>query len=150
MTTSKKRSIIVLLADDDAGDRELIRRGLSKARLANRLDVVEDGEDLINYLTRQGKHSDLADDPLPGLLLLDLNMPKMDGRAALEKIRGEEALRRLPVIVLTASDSEEDISKTYGIGANSYIVKPITFPDLIRVVKNTTEYGFDIVDVGPD
>src|SRR5690349_13170749 len=120
------RTITLLVADDDADDRMMIRDALEENRLANNLHFVEDGEDLMDYLLKRGKYEkSLA--PRPGLILLDLNMPKKDGREALREIKGNPALKDIPVVVLTTSKAEEDIYRTYNLGVNSFVTKPVTF-----------------------
>ncbi|MCZ6624130.1 MAG: response regulator [Deltaproteobacteria bacterium] len=137
------------MADDDPDDRMLARDALIEARLVNEMYFVEDGEELMDYLRHQGKYTNLADSPCPGVILLDLNMPKKDGREALKEIKADPDLRRLPVVVLTTSRSEEDIYRTYDLGASSYITKPVTFEGLVEVMKSLKKYWFEIVDL-PD
>src|SRR5512135_282771 len=124
------KPITILLADDDPEDRMLARDALQESRVANRLDMVVDGEELLDYLHRRGSYESLQGTPLPGLILLDLNMPRKDGREALREIKGDPHLRRIPVVVLTTSRAEEDIFRTYDIGVNSFISKPVTFEGL--------------------
>ena len=143
------KRITLLMADDDPDDRMLARDALIEARLVNEMYFVEDGEELMDYLRHQGKYANLADSPCPGVILLDLNMPKKDGREALKEIKADPDLRRLPVVVLTTSRSEEDIYRTYDLGASSYITKPVTFEGLVEVMKSLKKYWFEIVDL-PD
>lgn len=143
------KRITLLMADDDPDDRMLARDALIEARLVNEMYFVEDGEELMDYLRHQGKYTNLADSPCPGVILLDLNMPKKDGREALKEIKADPDLRRLPVVVLTTSRSEEDIYRTYDLGASSYITKPVTFEGLVEVMKSLKKYWFEIVDL-PD
>ena len=142
-TTS--RPFVILMADDDADDRMLAREALEESRLANELHVVEDGEQLLDYLHRRGRFAPPADAPRPGLILLDLNMPRKDGREALQEIKADPELRRIPIVVLTTSKAEEDICRTYDAGANSYITKPVTFEGLVDVVRALGRYWFEIV-----
>ena len=137
----------ILLADDDPEDRMLTRDALAESRCANRLDTVEDGEELMDYLNRRGKFASLADTPLPGLILLDLNMPKKDGREALKEIKGDPMLRRIPVVVLTTSKAEEDIYRTYDIGVNSFITKPVKFEGLVAAMQMLSRYWIEIVEL---
>ena len=123
-TTS--RPITILYADDDPEDRMLLMDAWKESRVANELHMVEDGEQLMDYLLRRGEFTSLASTPLPGMILLDLNMPRKDGREALREIKSDPALRRVPVIVLTTSKAEEDIYRAYDLGVNSFIVKPVT------------------------
>ncbi len=140
------KPITILLADDDADDRMLAREALAESRLANDLRIVEDGEQLLDYLYRRGKYEG-ADAPRPGLILLDLNMPRKDGREALKEIKADAGLRSIPVVVLTTSKAEEDIYRTYDLGVNSFITKPVTFEGLVQVMKVLGRYWFEIVEL---
>jgi len=142
-----RRPITILLADDDEDDRKLAQDALVESRLANDLHTVEDGEELMDYLLRRGKYAALADSPRPGLILLDLNMPKKDGREALREIKADPSLRQIPVVVLTTSKAEEDIYRTYDLGANSFITKPVMFESLVRVMRELGTYWFEIVEL---
>lgn len=144
------KPIVILLADDDADDRMFATEALEESRLANELYCVQDGEELMDYLYHRGKYSDPASAPRPGLILLDLNMPRKDGREALREIKADPALRMIPVVVLTTSQAEEDICRTYGLGVNSYITKPVTFEGLVEVMKALGKYWFEIVELPPD
>ena len=144
------KPITILLADDDEDDRLMTRDALRDARLHNDLRTVVDGVDLMDYLRRRGRHADPASSPRPGLILLDLNMPRMDGREALREIKGDPDLRSIPVIVLTTSKAEEDIVRTYDLGVNSFITKPVTFLGLVEVMKVFTRYWLEIVDLPPE
>jgi CheY-like chemotaxis protein len=135
------------MADDDADDRLMAQEALEEARLANELHCVEDGEELLDYLYRRGKYTALHRERLPGLILLDLNMPRKDGREALKEIKADPTLRRIPVVVLTTSEAEEDIVRTYDLGVNSFIVKPVAFDSLVRVMQALTRYWFEIVEL---
>ena len=141
--------ITILYADDDAEDRMLVKDAWEESRLANELHFVEDGEELMDYLWRRGKHASLADTPLPGIILLDLNMPKKDGREALREIKSEPNLRRIPIVVLTTSQAEEDIYRAYDLGVNSFIVKPVSFQSLVEVTKTLGKYWLEIVELPP-
>jgi CheY-like chemotaxis protein len=110
---------------------------------------VENGEELLEYLYRRGKYSDPAVSPRPGLILLDLNMPKKDGRQALKEIKADPSLRSIPIVVLTTSKAEEDILRSYDLGVNSFIVKPVTFEGLVDIMKTLTKYWFEIVELPP-
>ena len=142
-----RRAITILLADDDEDDRKLAQDALVESRLANDLHTVEDGEELMDYLLRRGKYAALADSPRPGLILLDLNMPKKDGREALREIKADPSLRQIPVVVLTTSKAEEDIYRTYDLGANSFITKPVMFESLVKVMRELGTYWFEIVEL---
>jgi CheY-like chemotaxis protein len=141
------RPIIILYADDDAEDRMLVKDAWEENRLANELHCVEDGEELMDYLHRRGKYSALAGSPLPGLILLDLNMPKKDGTEALREIKSDPRLRSIPIVVLTTSKAEEDIVRAYDLGVNSFIVKPVTFPSLLELTLAISKYWFEIVEL---
>ena len=138
------QAIVILMADDDPEDVMLARDALAESRLANTLNVVEDGEQLLDYLHQRGKY-DATNAPRPGLILLDLNMPRLDGREALARIKSDASLKRIPVVVLTTSKAEEDVFRSYDLGANSYITKPVTFDSLVKVVRSLAEYWFGIV-----
>ena len=139
--------ITILVADDDQEDCMLIRDAWHENRLANCLRFVSDGAELLDYLRRAGKYADAADAPRPGLILLDLNMPRMDGREALGQIKGDPALRQIPVVVLTTSQAEEDIYRSYDLGVNSYVTKPVTFDSLVETIKVLGKYWFEIVEL---
>ncbi|MBA4156820.1 MAG: response regulator [Gemmatimonadetes bacterium] len=142
-----EKSIVILIADDDADDRMLAREALEEARLANTLYFVEDGEELMDYLLRRGRYMDPASSPRPGLILLDLNMPRKDGREALSEIKADPELRRIPVVILTTSKAEEDIFRTYDVGANSFITKPVTFEGLVEIIRALGHYWFSVVEI---
>jgi CheY-like chemotaxis protein len=141
------RSITILLADDDADDRMMAADALEESRLANDLRFVEDGEELMDYLNRRGKYSEPEKSPRPGLILLDLNMPRKDGREALREIKAQPDLRTIPVVVLTTSKAEEDIYRTYDLGVNSFITKPVNFESLVAVMRTLSRYWFEIVEL---
>jgi CheY-like chemotaxis protein len=141
------RPITILIADDDAEDRELAQRGLREARLSNDLRFVCDGEELMDYLLRRGRYADPESSPRPGLLLLDLQMPKRDGFSCLQELRANPALRTLPVVILTTSSAEQDIFKSYDLGVNSYISKPVTFSGLVNAMTAIADYWLRIVEL---
>ena len=142
-----RNPITILMADDDPDDRMLTGEALEESMLANDLHFVEDGEELMDYLYRRGKYSDPASAPKPGVILLDLNMPKKDGREALKEIKSDPNLKRIPIVVMTTSKVEQDILRSYDLGANSYITKPVTFDGLVEVIKNLGRYWFEIVEL---
>ena len=141
-------SLVILMADDDDDDREFTRDALQNAHLANQMRFVTDGQELLDYLRREGCYAEPeADAPRPGIILLDLNMPKMDGREALAEIKRDADLRRIPVVVLTTSKDEEDVFRTYDLGVNSFITKPVTFTGLVEVMKTFQQYWFELVEL---
>lgn len=143
------KSIVILMADDDEDDRLLTRAALEESRLTNQLMFVQDGEELMDYLHQRGRFSDPEKCPRPGLILLDLNMPRKDGREALREIKSDASLRQIPVVVLTTSKAEEDIYRSYDLGANSFIIKPVTFESLVNVMKVLGRYWLEIVEAPP-
>jgi len=142
---SNDQRIRILLAEDDPDDRLLTRRALQKSRIANTISMVEDGEELMEYLRHEGEYTDPEDAPRPGLILLDLNMPRMDGREALKKIKSDPELRRIPVIVLTTSEAEQDILQSYDLGVNAFVTKPVTFDELADAIQALGDFWFEIV-----
>ena len=144
------KPITILYADDDPEDRMLVQDAWEASRLHNELHFVEDGEELMDYLNRRDKFAHLAGRPLPGLVLLDLNMPRKDGREALKEIKADPHLRMIPIVVLTTSKAEEDIYRTYDLGANSFITKPVTFEGLVSVMRDIGRYWIEIVELPPD
>ena len=142
-----KRSIVILIADDDAEDRMLLQEALDENRLKNQIQFVENGEELMDYLFHKNKFSNKNKFPTPGLILLDLNMPKKDGREALKEIKENDILKLIPIVVLTTSKAEEDILKTYDLGVSSFITKPVTFDSLVDVMKTLSKYWFEIVEL---
>ncbi|MEO7456124.1 MAG: response regulator [Gemmatimonadaceae bacterium] len=141
--------ITLLLVDDDADDREMTADALRESRLANDLHFVNDGQELLDYLRREGAHADPASSPRPSLILLDLNMPRMDGREALAVIKKDPTLKRIPIVILTTSRADEDICSTYDLGVNSYISKPVSFEGLVQAMKSVGRYWFELVELPP-
>ena len=144
------KPITILIADDDPDDRMLIKDALEESRLVNYLRSFEDDGELMDYLYRRGKYTEPMDSPRPALILLDLNMPRKDGRGALREIKADPDLRRIPIVVLTTSKAEEDISRSYDLGVNAYIVKPVKFEVLVDVMKRLVRYWFEIVTLPPE
>ena len=134
-------------ADDDEDDRLLTQDALAESRVLNELHFVEDGVELLEYLERKGKFEDKSSSPRPGLILLDLNMPRMDGREALEAIKANPNLKGIPVVILTTSKQEEDMVKGYNLGAASYITKPVTFDGLVDLMKTLGKYWVEFVEL---
>jgi CheY-like chemotaxis protein len=143
----KAKSIHILIAEDDEEDRMLTRDAMIESRVKNIIHFVEDGEYLMDYLHNRGDYADKSKYPKPGLILLDLNMPRKDGREALKEIKSSGHLKRIPVIILTTSKAEEDIIRTYDLGVNSFITKPVTFEGMISVMTALGNYWLDIVEL---
>jgi CheY-like chemotaxis protein len=139
------KPITILLADDDEDDRLLVKEAFEENHLINELATVEDGEELMDFLHKRGKFADST--IMPGLILLDLNMPRKSGLEALREIKSDEKLRRLPVVILTTSKAEEDIIRSYDLGVNSFIVKPVSFEALVELIKELDKYWFQIVEL---
>ena len=140
-----KRPITILLADDDLDDQAMTLEALSANRLANPVRCVENGQDLMDYLHHRGRFTDPDSAPTPGLILLDLNMPRKDGREVLAEMKADATLRHIPVVVLTTSKVEEDVLQSYELGANSFTSKPVTFEGLVTSIRTLTDYWFDVV-----
>lgn len=145
MHEDNRSQITILMADDDEDDRLMAKEALDEAKVINHLHFVRDGEELMDYLYRRGQYS--GGTPRPGLILLDLNMPKKDGREALKEIKEDPHLRQIPVVVLTTSKAEEDILKTYDLGANSFIIKPVSFAGLVDSMKTLAKFWLEIVEL---
>ncbi len=138
---------IILLVDDDADDRLLMQDAFEEIQMDCLLHVAEDGNELIDYLDRTGKFSHLAGETYPEVILMDLNMPRKDGRQALQEVKSDERFRHIPVVVFSTSKSPEDIARSYQLGANSFVVKPISFEKLLDVVRTIGKYWLDTVIV---
>lgn len=147
MRKKNGKPITILMADDDEDDRLLTEEAFIESHLANDLHFVKDGEELMQYLFRQGDYADPKTSPRPGIILLDLNMPRKDGREALAEIKSDPELCRIPVIILTTSKAEEDVIRSYDLGANSFIAKPVTFHRLVEVLQTVGNYWFHIVQL---
>ncbi len=143
------KSIVILMADDDADDRLLAKDALNECRITNELHFVENGEELLDYLRQTGKYASASGTTKPGLILLDLNMPRKDGREALQEIKSDPQLRSIPVVVLTTSKADTDISRIYELGANSFITKPVSFDALVKVMGELVHYWFELVELPP-
>lgn len=143
----ERKPVLILLAEDDPDDRVLLRDALTEGRLVNDLRCVEDGEELMDYLHRRGRYAGKSAAPRPGLILLDLNMPRKDGREALKEIKADPGLRQIPVVVLTTSQAEEDIFRSYDLGANSFVTKPLTFKSLVDLMRTLGRYWLEIVEL---
>lgn len=137
-----KAAIEILLVEDNPADVRLTQEALNEAKIRNRLNVAEDGVDAMDFLLRRGKH---AHAPRPDLILLDLNLPKKDGRQVLEEIKSNPDLKRIPVVILTTSQAEEDIIKSYNLHANCYVNKPVDLDQFITIVRSIEDFWFSIV-----
>lgn len=145
---STRSLVTIVIADDDCDDRMLIEDAFQESRLGNPLVFCENGEELLKCLRNEGEYaSQNVNRRKPGLILLDLNMPRMDGRTALAHIKADPELRRIPVVVLTTSKAEEDVLRTYDLGVNSFITKPVSFEALVDVVKTLNHYWIEIVQL---
>ncbi|GAB3696703.1 response regulator [Spirosoma flavus] len=140
------KPIHILLVDDDEDDRYLTKEAFQQHYPASRISFAEDGEDLMDFLTYQGRYTG-ASHTLPELILLDLNMPRKDGREALREIKSDRQFRHIPIVVLTTSDARDDVETSYLNGANSFITKPPTFQRLSEVTRAIVQYWFDVVTV---
>jgi CheY-like chemotaxis protein len=144
---ARRKRITILMAEDDEDDRLLTKEALEENRLINDLRFVEDGEELLDYLNRRGPYAERGQSPRPGLILLDLNLPRKDGREALQEIKGDPRLREIPVVILTTSKADEDIHRSYALGANSYITKPVTFAGMVELTRTLGRYWFELVEL---
>lgn len=139
------RRAIILLVEDDPGDQELTRRALSHESLSIDLQIANDGVEALNYLRREAEYADESLSPRPDLILLDLNMPRMTGRDLLKYLKEAPDLARIPIVVLTTSEQEADILRSYDLGCNSYIQKPVEMPQFVHAVEQLGRYWFDVV-----
>ena len=146
---NRRDHITILLAEDTPDDQISIKQALSESRLRYKLYIVKDGEELLDYLQRRRQYSELVSAPHPNLILLDLYLPKINGIEALQIIKANPKLRRIPIVMLTSSSSEEDIRRSYELGASSYLTKPSTFELLVEAMNTLAEYWFDIVELPP-
>lgn len=145
MTPQRARPAVILLVEDDPDDQELTKRALRSSKLLNTLKIVNDGEQALDYLYQRGDFADSEAAPRPELILLDLNMPKLDGRSVLTRIKQDPELRSIPVVILTTSSREEDVARSYHLGVNSYITKPVRMEGFIRAIQDLEHYWFDLV-----
>ena len=144
---SEREPVEILLAEDNPGDVKLTRKALEEGKLVNNLHVVGDGVEAMAFLNGEGEH---ADAPRPDLILLDLNMPRMDGREVLEEIKGDPGLKRIPVVVLTSSEAEEDVVRSYELHANAYLTKPVDFDEFIDIVDTLENFWLEVVKLPPE
>ncbi len=145
-----RKPVVILMADDDDDDYHLTRDAFDEYRIINSLYRVRDGEELMDYLLLRGNYDSEVKAPRPGIILLDLNMPRKDGREALKEIKSNPELRRIPVVILTVSQLEEDVARSYDLGANSYVRKPVRFDELVELVKMLGRYWLEVVELPAD
>jgi two-component system response regulator len=145
--TRESRPVTILMADDDDDDRLLTKEALVESRVLNDFHCVGDGIELLQYLRHEGQYKDAQAHPVPNLILLDLNMPRLDGREALTQIKADPVLRSIPVIILTTSKAEEDMLRAYELGAASFITKPVTFEKLVELMKSLGRYWIEFVEL---
>ena len=146
---TKAEMFPIVMVDDDPDDRLLTEKALRANRVANPILFLEDGEELMAYLRKQGKYQAEDKQVRPCFILLDLNMPRMDGRKALSIIKSDPEFRKIPVIILTTSQAEEDVLRSYNLGANSFVTKPIDFEQLVNVMETVKQYWLEIVELPP-
>ncbi len=140
----KKAAITILLADDDEEDRMMTEEALADSQFRSNLRFAVDGEEVLDYLNNRGRFQDESDNPLPALILLDLNMPKKDGREVLAEIKKDAKWRSIPIVVFTTSTADEDIQHTYSLGVNSYITKPVTYNGMIETMQSLKKYWLEV------
>jgi CheY-like chemotaxis protein len=146
----RTKNATILLVEDDPGDQELTRRALEDDIVRTNLRIVNDGKEALDYLHREGTFTDPEDSPRPDLILLDLNMPRVDGRQVLEQIREDPDISRIPVIALTTSDEEEDVLRSYALGCKSFIKKPVEIDAFIKTIRELQHYWFELVTLPVD
>ncbi|MDI1308427.1 MAG: response regulator [Methylotenera sp.] len=142
MQIKSGRPVEFLLAEDNPGDVRLTKEALRDSKVLNNLNVVQDGVEALAFLRREGKY---ADAPRPDVVLLDLNLPKKDGRQVLEAIKSDPALKRIPVVIITSSEAEQDIMRTYDLHANCYVAKPVDLDQFIKVIQSIENFWLTIV-----
>jgi CheY-like chemotaxis protein len=147
--TESVQPVTILMAEDNDDDRLLTQEAMRAARLVNELRFVSNGVELLDYLQRSGPYAEPGSAPWPGIILLDINMPMMDGLTALRRLKDDPSLRRIPVVMLTTSDDEHDILRSYNLGAASYVTKPVTFSSLVELVRTLEGYWTGIVTLPP-
>jgi len=146
-TYNNSHVVEVLLVEDNPGDARLTQEALREGKLRNRIHHARDGVEALAFLRREGEFHDA---PQPDIILLDLNMPRKDGREALKEMKADPVLRRIPIVVLTTSKAEEDILRSYDLGVNSYVTKPVTFKSLVELIKVLGQYWFEVVELPND
>ena len=147
MRARRGRPPVILLVEDDPDDQELTQRAFRMCHFRNMLQIVSDGEEALDYLYRRGSFCDPKVSPRPDLILLDLNMPKLDGRAVLARIKEDPALRRIPTVILTTSSREEDVIRSYDLGVNSFVTKPVRMESFMEAIRDLEHYWFTLVEL---
>ncbi len=145
MNTHAVKSWVILLVEDDPDDQALTQRAFRASTVRNTVRIVNDGEEALDYLYRRGSFTDPSTSPRPDLILLDLNMPKLDGRAVLAHIKDDPALRRIPTVILTTSSRQEDVARSYDLGVNSYLMKPVRMESFVNAIRDLEHYWFSLV-----
>jgi chemotaxis family two-component system response regulator Rcp1 len=146
LTNNDMKVVEILLVEDNPGDVRLAKEALKDGKVRNNLYVVEDGQEALDFLHRRGRYADAV---RPDLILLDLNLPKISGQDVLAEVKADKELRRIPVVVLTVSKSEEDILKAYDLHANCYVTKPLDFNQFVKITKTIEEFWLTIVKLPP-
>ena len=146
MEIQNPESVTILMAEDDPDDRLLMQEAFDESRVCNELRFVEDGQELVEYLRHENGYNE-KNAPAPAVILLDLNMPRKDGREVLDELKNDRALMRIPIVVLTTSEAEEDVVRSYSSGAAGFVVKPVSFQRLAEVLKTLGEYWLEIVEL---
>lgn len=141
------KAIYIVVADDDEDDRLMTKEAFEELKILNELFFVKDGVELLDFLYRRNQYADVEKSPRPGLILLDLNMPRIDGREALKIIKADESLRSIPITIFTTSKAEEDIIRSYNLGVNCFVTKPVTYPGLVDVVRQLNSFWFELVEL---
>jgi CheY-like chemotaxis protein len=142
-----EKNLVILIADDDADDRLMTKEAFEELQIKNELFFVKDGVELLDYLNRQGAFADPESSPRPSLILLDLNMPRMDGREALREIKKDESLKSIPVSIFSTSRAEEDVLRSYNLGVNCFITKPVTYQGLVKSIAQLNSFWFELVSL---
>jgi CheY-like chemotaxis protein len=144
-THTTTKSWVILLVEDDPDDQALTQRAFRASTIRNTVRIVNDGEEALDYLYRRGGFTDPSSSPRPDLILLDLNMPKLDGRAVLARIKDDPLLRRIPTVILTTSSRQEDVARSYDLGVNSYLMKPVRMETFVKTIRDLEHYWFSLV-----
>lgn len=141
------RKLVILIADDDEDDRLMTKEAFEELQIKNELFFVKDGVELLEYLNHQGAYADPESSPRPGLILLDLNMPRMDGREVLMAIKKDDNLKSIPVSIFSTSKAEEDVLRSYNLGVNCFITKPVTYKALVKAISQLNSFWFELVSL---